>query len=59
MLVAMVVIFGACWLPLNALNILRDAGLLSHMPLLTHSFTSVFLTTHLLAMSGAIMRMGR
>lgn len=32
MLVAMVLIFGACWMPMNVFNILRDAGYTMRVP---------------------------
>lgn len=54
MLIMMVVIFGVCWLPMNVLNILRDAGLTQHLPFVRRNFSSVFLTAHLIAISGAL-----
>lgn len=51
MLVLMVVIFVACWLPLNVINILEDFNL----NLNEHTYYNLlFFTTHLVAMSSVI-----
>lgn len=50
MMVCMVVIFGLCWLPVNALNILRDTALMD----LEHYFVIVFLCAHLCSMSATM-----
>lgn len=47
MMVCMVVIFGLCWLPVNALNVLRDAARID----LEDYFVIVFLFAHLCSMS--------
>lgn len=47
MMICMVVIFGLCWLPVNALNVLRDAASID----LEDYFVIIFLCAHLCSMS--------
>ncbi|CAF0925701.1 unnamed protein product [Didymodactylos carnosus] len=50
MLIAMVVIFAICWLPLNIVHMVSEF----HRQELKNNYTTLFLTTHVIAMSSTI-----